>query len=102
MAAREGIFIREVLTDLGGKYITPTPLYIDNKSAIDMAFDPVAFKKTKHILRDAYYLRDLVARAVYSPTHVISSEQLGDIFTKPLGRAIFMPLRDQLINLDSS
>ena len=29
-----------------------------------MAFDPVAFKKTKHILRDAEYLRDLVARQV--------------------------------------
>ena len=45
-------------------------MYLDSKSAIDMAFDPVAFKKTKHILRDAESLRDLVMREVYKPSHV--------------------------------
>ena len=29
-----------------------------------MAHEPVAFKKTKHIMRVSHYLRDLVARRV--------------------------------------
>ena len=100
MAAREVTFLREILTDLQGSYQTPTPLYIDNKSAIDMTFDPVAFKKTKHILRDAYYLRDLVARGVFGPKHVGSTDQLGDTFTKPLGRALFQSSRAQLVRCE--
>ena len=39
-------------------------IYSDSKSAVGMAFDPVAFKKTKRILRAAEFLRDLVAREV--------------------------------------
>ena len=97
MAAREGIFLRDVMTDMGLSYGSPTPLFIDNKSAIDMSFDPIAFKKTKHILREAYYLRDLVARLVYRPTHVTSAEQAADIFTKALGRVTFQALRVRLV-----
>ena len=74
-----------------------SPLYLDSKSAIDMAFDPVAFKKTKHILRDAYYLRDLVARQFFAPSHVASSEELADILTKALPRALFLRLRAHLV-----
>ena len=99
MAAREGIFIREVLTDLGQLPTGPTTLYLDSKSAIDMAFDPVAFKKTKHILRDAYFLRDLVARLVYAPKHVTSEEQLADMLTKAVARAIFSRLRGRLLGM---
>ena len=49
LAAREGIFHRDVLLDLVVLQHVPTPLYLDSKSAIDMSYDPVAFKKTKHI-----------------------------------------------------
>ena len=99
MAAREAIFIRDVLTDLGELRPGPTTLYLDSKSAIDMAFDPVAFKKTKHILRDAFFLRDKVARQVFSPVHVSSEEQLADMLTKAVNKAIFTRLRDRLLGM---
>lgn len=98
MAAREGLFLREVAADVVARIQTPTPLFIDNKSAIDMAFDPVAFKKTKHILRDAFFLRDQVARQVFLPQHVKSEDQLADIFTKPLPRALFTTLSAFLLS----
>ena len=99
MACREACFIRELLVDLGHPPRPCTPLLLDSKSAIDMAFDPVAFKKTKHILRDAEYLRDLVARDVFKPAHVPSAEQLADIFTKALLRQSFAALRARLVGL---
>ena len=43
------------------------------------------------------YLRDLVARQVYGPQHVSSADQLGDIFTKALPRAVFLALRPKLL-----
>jgi hypothetical protein len=64
-----------------------------------MAHEPVAFKKTKHIMRVSHYLRDLVARRVYSPKHVVSAQQLADILTKALPRLAFVRLRDMLLRL---
>ena len=102
MAARETIFAREVLTDLSELRPGPTILYLDSKSAIDMAFDPVAFKKTKHILRDAYFLRDKVARRVFDPKHVSSEEQLADMLTKAVSKVIFSRLRDRLLGMSAT
>ena len=53
LAAKEVIFIRELLIDLGFSIDGASIINCDSKSAIGMAFDPVAFKKTKHILRAA-------------------------------------------------
>ena len=64
MAARDVIFLRDLLLDLGVIVDAPSVIQSDSKSAIDMSLDPVAFKKTKHILRAAEFLRDLVARDV--------------------------------------
>ena len=92
MAAREACFVRDLLSEFRSLRPGPTRMLLDSKSAIDMAFDPVAFKKTKHVLRDAEYLRDLVAREVFKPEHVPSSRQLADAFTKALPRLVFAAL----------
>ena len=61
MTARDLIFVRDLLVELGIVLGAPSTIYSDSKSAVDMAFfDPVAFKNTKHILRSAEFLRDLV------------------------------------------
>ena len=99
LGAREGAHIRAVASELDMLPPDPSPLRIDNKSAIDMAHDPVAFKKTKHIMRESNYLRDLVARRVYSPEYVVSAQQLADILTKALPRLTFVRLKDMLLLL---
>ena len=67
-------------------------MYLDSKSAIDMAFDPVAFKKTKHILRAAEFLRDLVARGAVTMRHVKGAVMIADILTKATARPVFIEL----------
>ena len=56
-----------------------------------MALDPVAFRKTKHILREANFLSDLVARRVFRPEHIAGTEMVADLATKP-PRAVFQHL----------
>ena len=61
--------------------------------AVDMAFDPIAFKQTKHILRAASFLLDLVgsvvAHEVVSLRHVPGRVMIADLLTKAVARPLF-------------
>jgi hypothetical protein len=94
LAARDLLFIRELLLELGLQHDKPSVIHCDSKSAVDMAFDPVAFKKTKHILRAAEFLRDLVLRDVVILTHIAGTLMIADILTKAVARPMFRQLID--------
>ena len=70
--------------DLNMTVKSATPMMLDSKAAINLAQDPVAFKKTKHILRAAHELRDRVHRGLFTAKYVEASNQLADIMTKGL------------------
>ena len=92
MAARDVIFVRELLMDLSIDVTGPSTIHTDSKSAVNMAFDPIAFKKTKHILRAAEFLRDLVSRDIIILKHIMGSIMPADILTKAVSRPIFLEL----------
>ena len=74
------------------KLACPSVIFSDSKSAVALAFDPVAFKQTKHILRAAEFLRDLVAREVVTLQHVPGKTMVADLLTKAVARQIFIEL----------
>ena len=92
MAARDLVWLRDLLVDLRIVLGVASVMWSDSKSAVDMAFDPVAFKQTKHILRAAEFLRDLVAREVLVLRHVPGRVMLADLLTKAVARPIFLEL----------
>ena len=57
-----------------------------------MSFDPVAFKNTKHVMRAAEFLRDLVAREVVVLEHVKGATMVADVLTKAQARVVFLEL----------
>ena len=69
MAARDLIWLRDLLVDLRIKMSGPTVIRSDSKSAVGMAFDPIAFKQTKHIMRAGYFLRDVVVKEIATLEH---------------------------------
>ena len=72
---------------------------MDSKSAIDLSLDPVAFKKTKHIMRACYFVRDHVARQRFKCTHVPGKTNVADIFTKSVARPTFHELMRAILQL---
>ena len=49
LALKDTLWIRQLLLDLHLLQPGPSMMWCDSKSAVAMAFDPVAFKNTKHI-----------------------------------------------------
>jgi hypothetical protein len=81
---------------LAVEVLFPLVVWSDSKSAIAMSYDPVSFKKTKHILRAAEFLRDLVAREVIRLDHVAGTIMVADLLTKAVARALFLTLLELL------
>lgn len=82
LIVKEVMFFRELLSDLNYAQVGPTIIRSDNRGVIDLSFDPTAFKKTKHILRAAHFVRDLSARQVISLQWISGSCNPADLFTK--------------------
>ena len=93
LAAKEILFFRSLFYDLRIlKLDNPSLLLCDSKSAVDMAYDPVAFKKTKHILRAAAFLRDIVFKLHVIVKHLPGNDMLTDVLTKSLPRPRFIEM----------
>ena len=95
------LYMRQTLRDYGVNF-DKVPLLCDNKSAIQIAHNPVQHNKTKHIEIRHHFIRDHVARGDIGLSYVGTEDQLADIFTKPLDKARFHELRHELNIIDSS
>lgn len=83
-AAKEAIYLSGFLKELGSNVHEPPPLKMDNKSAIDLSYNPEHHSKTKHIERRHYFIRECVEDGKLRVPFVPSHENVADFFTKPL------------------
>jgi hypothetical protein len=96
-AGRVVIWLRQVLDELAHACNGPTPLYIDNTSAITMIGTPNQISnRTKHIKIQYHWIRGAVRDQTIATPHVPSTENVADIFTKILFRPDFERLRTLL------
>ena len=99
-ASRDGQHLRDVLADLASPCLSPVVVRSDNKGVYDLSFDAVAFKKTKHIMRAAEFLRDLCLRRVYTIKWISGEQNPADILTKAVSVSVFRTLMAILDKLD--
>lgn len=59
-------------------------LYSDNKSAIDLAHNPILHGRTKHIGIRHHFIRDVVQNGYVKVKHVSTENMVADFLTKPL------------------
>ncbi|CAL9001600.1 unnamed protein product [Prunus brigantina] len=103
-ACSEIIWLRGLLTELGFGPIHPTPLHVDNTSAIQIAANPVYHERTKHIEVDCHSIREAYDHQVITLPHVSTTLQIADISTKsmPCQRHHFLVSKLMLVDLPAS
>ena len=98
-AAKEAIYLSAFLRELGFDMSEPPPLKLDNKSAIDLAYNPEHHAKTKHIDRRHYFIRECVENRLLRVPFVPTNDNVADFFTKPLMGKDFFRMRDKVMNV---
>ena len=101
-AAKEAIYLSAFLRELGFDMSEPPPLWMDNKSAIDLAYNPEHHARTKHIDRRHYFIRECVENGRLRVPFVATAENIADFFTKPLMGMDFFRMRDRVMNVPQS
>ena len=95
------LWMKQQLSDFGLK-LENIPIRCDNTSAINLTKNPVYHSRTKHIEIRHHFLRDHVQKGDCTIEFVSTTNQLADIFTKPLPRDTFYNIRRELGILDEA
>jgi hypothetical protein len=101
MAAAHGtrhiLWLRNLLDELGtNAKSSPTQFLMDNKGAIDLTKESRHHQRTKHIDVAHHFIRERVEDNTVKVTYCPTSEMLADGFTKPLPRAKFIHMLNEL------
>ncbi|CAH9143716.1 unnamed protein product [Cuscuta epithymum] len=95
-AACQGVWLNVLLSEILGEEQEAFQLLVDNKSAINLALNPVSHGRSKHIETKYHWLREKVSEGKLVLIYCRSDEQISDILTKPLPVDKFKKLREEL------
>ena len=102
-SCKEAVWLRTMLSLLPLPTSCPTetkatPLFCDNNGAVCLALDPQFHSRTKHFDIRYHYIRQCIDGGEVAINRVPTTDNIADIFTKPLAITPFTRFR-QLIGL---
>ncbi|KAJ3543106.1 hypothetical protein NMY22_g3260 [Coprinellus aureogranulatus] len=98
--AKQVIWLRSLLTELGLPLPKTSTIFSDNQSSISIAHHPEFHARTKHIDIAYHFLRDLVDSGVLNLVYIRTEENLADLFTKGLPRQVHQDLTFEIGVID--
>ena len=93
-AARQAIWLQDLIREIIGVPCAKTVIRIDNRLAIALTKNPVFHGRSKHIHTRYHFIRKCVERGLMEVEHVPGTEQKADILTKALGRVKYKEMRE--------
>ena len=89
----EIMWLRNVLKELGFEVKQSCSLFMDNKSAVQVAKNPEHHGRMKHLDLAFYWLRDMVNKGSIKPAFVSTLDNPADLLTKALQSVKFNGFR---------
>jgi hypothetical protein len=83
-AGRDIIWMRTLMKEIGHDISTPSPLMVDNQSALKVLRNPELHGRMKHIDIKMHWIRDAIKRGDITVHFLPTNDMIADIFTKPL------------------
>ena len=100
-ASQEPVYLSGLLSELTFPQFSSVQMYEDNMGALQLSGTTSFSSRTKHICTRYHFLRELVASNKIIVSHVKTTDQLADIFTKLLDYPKFKAIPEELINFAS-
>jgi len=95
-AAKEAMWLRNFISGVQGKKEKGITLLCDNQGAIVLAKDNKFHSWTKHIDLCYHFIHEAVEDGKINVKYIPTSENVADIFTKPLARPKFVQFVEML------
>eukprot|EP00253_Pinus_taeda_P020331 PITA_20331 len=95
-ATCEAIWLRRLFNNAGEEQKESTIIKTDNQSTIKLAYNPVFHKNTKHIDTQIHFVREKLQSKEICVEYCKTCDNMGNIFTKPLGHVKFELFRGML------
>jgi hypothetical protein len=81
----EMLWVKSLLSELNVLRKGSLKLWCDNKSAINIANNPVQHDRIKHVEIDRFFIKEKLDDGTLELSHVSSKNQIADCLTKGLG-----------------
>ncbi len=88
-AAKEAVWLRQLLKDMGYEQKAPTILHEDNQGCIMLSKNLVYHARTKHIDIQHHFVREKVEQKQVELKYYPTNKMIADILTKPISRDQF-------------
>ena len=92
----ELLWIRSLLKDIRYEQKDAIQLYCDNKSAIEIANNPVQHDRIKHVEIDKHSIKEKIEDGIIVSPFVKSEQHLVDMLTKAVASKAFSNSLDKL------
>ena len=83
------MYLRNAMVSFGFPQHGPSPLFSDNKPALDAIANSRVSPRTKHINLRFHHIRELVDHGDISVLHLDGVRMPADVLTQPLPRPLF-------------
>jgi hypothetical protein len=100
LATKEVLWQKKLFQDVFNTDAGAVSIMEDNQGAKILAENNKFSHKTKHLPLKYFFCREKVKFKEITVDKISTKDQLADIFTKPLGPQIFIPLREKMGVLD--
>jgi hypothetical protein len=98
VVAKEAMWLRKLMPELGVHLQGPILVKGDNQGALNLIKHPVLSTKSKHIRQMHFYAREVSDLNEVKFSYIHTTENLADIFTKACIPSVFIYIRDRIMN----